>query len=187
MLTSITVPQQPLPKISEGLLQTGKGCWAFLKSTPSSTPHSSLPNSISAGVPRARSSNHLKNWVSSVRSTSQDRDTGSTGMKSIFRFSGKTPSRLDRHRSPSKLKRARIISHFEPAHRPKPRDYPRSFLTSHLRTSITVEIVSPGPSRATIEARPERAADRAPAHGRTSLPREGPLGAAGAGRAAPDG
>lgn len=54
-------------------------------------------------------------------------------------------------------------------------------------TSITVEIVSPGPSRATIEARPERAADRAPAHGRTSLPREGPLGAAGAGRAAPDG
>ena len=63
----------------------------------------------------------------------------------------------------------------------------RSCLTSHLRTSITVEIVSPGPSRATIEARPERAADRAPAHGRTSLPREGPLGAAGAGRAAPDG
>lgn len=60
-------------------------------------------------------------------------------------------------------------------------------MTSHLRTSITVEIVSPGPSRATIEARPERAADRAPAHGRTSLPREGPLGAAGAGRAAPDG
>ena len=34
-------------------------------------------------------------------------------------------------------------------------------LTSRLRTSITVEIVSPGPSRATIEARPERAADRA--------------------------
>ena len=132
LLTSITVPQQPLPKISEGLLQTGKGCWAFLKSTPSSTPHSSLPNSISAGVPRARSSNHLKNWVSSVRSTSQDRDTGSTGMKSILRFSGKTPSRLDRHRSPGKLKRAWIISHFEPAHRPKPGDYPRSFLSSHL-------------------------------------------------------
>lgn len=41
---------------------------------------------------------------------------------------------------------------------------------THLSTSITVEIVSPGPSRATIEARPERAADRAPAHGRTSLP-----------------
>ena len=49
-------------------------------------------------------------------------------------------------------------------------------LTSHLRTSITVEIVSPGPSRATIEARPERAADRAPAHGRTSLPPRGPVG-----------
>ena len=48
--------------------------------------------------------------------------------------------------------------------------------TSHLRTSITVEIVSPGPSRATIEARPERAADRAPAHGRTSLPPRGPVG-----------
>lgn len=47
---------------------------------------------------------------------------------------------------------------------------------SHLRTSITVEIVSPGPSRATIEARPERAADRAPAHGRTSLPPRGPVG-----------
>ena len=46
----------------------------------------------------------------------------------------------------------------------------------HLRTSITVEIVSPGPSRATIEARPERAADRAPAHGRTSLPPRGPVG-----------
>lgn len=45
-----------------------------------------------------------------------------------------------------------------------------------LRTSITVEIVSPGPSRATIEARPERAADRAPAHGRTSLPPRGPVG-----------
>lgn len=43
-------------------------------------------------------------------------------------------------------------------------------------TSITVEIVSPGPSRATIEARPERAADRAPAHGRTSLPPRGPVG-----------
>ncbi|MEQ2979728.1 hypothetical protein AAAX36_04655, partial [Collinsella sp. CLA-ER-H10] len=41
---------------------------------------------------------------------------------------------------------------------------------------ITVEIVSPGPSRATIEARPERAADRAPAHGRTSLPPRGPVG-----------
>ena len=52
----------------------------------------------------------------------------------------------------------------------------RSCLTSHLRTSITVEIVSPGPSRATIEARPERAADRAPAHGRTSLPPRGPVG-----------
>ena len=62
-----------------------------------------------------------------------------------------------------------------------------SLMTGHLRTSITVEIVSLGLSRATIEARPERAADRAPAHGRTSLPREGPLGAAGAGRAAPDG
>lgn len=49
-------------------------------------------------------------------------------------------------------------------------------LCSHLRTSITVEIVSPGPSRATIEARPERAADRAPAHGRTSLPPRGPVG-----------
>ena len=49
-------------------------------------------------------------------------------------------------------------------------------LTSHLRTSITVEIVSLGPSRATIEARPERAADRAPAHGRTSLPPRGPVG-----------
>lgn len=49
-------------------------------------------------------------------------------------------------------------------------------MTSHLRTSITVEIVSPGPSRATIEARPERAADRAPAHGRTSLPPRGPVG-----------
>lgn len=49
-------------------------------------------------------------------------------------------------------------------------------LTSRLRTSITVEIVSPGPSRATIEARPERAADRAPAHGRTSLPPRGPVG-----------
>lgn len=47
-----------------------------------------------------------------------------------------------------------------------------SLMTGHLRTSITVEIVSPGPSRATIEARPERAADRAPAHGRTSLPPE---------------
>lgn len=44
------------------------------------------------------------------------------------------------------------------------------------RTSITVEIVSPGPSRATIEALPERAADRAPAHGRTSLPPRGPVG-----------
>ena len=43
-------------------------------------------------------------------------------------------------------------------------------------TSITVEIVSLGPSRATIEARPERAADRAPAHGRTSLPPRGPVG-----------
>ena len=41
-------------------------------------------------------------------------------------------------------------------------------LTSHLRTSITVEIVSLGPSRATIEARPERAADRAPADGKIS-------------------
>ena len=52
-----------------------------------------------------------------------------------------------------------------------------SFLQhSRLRTSITVEIVSPGPSRATIEARPERAADRAPAHGRTSLPPRGPVG-----------
>ena len=51
----------------------------------------------------------------------------------------------------------------------------RSCLTSRLRTSITVEIVSPGPSRATIEARPERAADRAPAHGRTSLPPRGPV------------
>lgn len=49
-------------------------------------------------------------------------------------------------------------------------------LCSRLRTSITVEIVSPGPSRATIEARPERAADRAPAHGRTSLPPRGPVG-----------
>lgn len=48
--------------------------------------------------------------------------------------------------------------------------------TSRLKTSITVEIVSPGPSRATIEARPERAADRAPAHGRTSLPPRGPVG-----------
>ena len=97
-------------------------------------------------------------------------------MKSIFRFSGKTPSRLDRHRSPAILKRAWIISRFEPTHRPKPGDYPRSFLTSHLRTSITVEIVSLGLSRATIEARPERAADRAPAHGRTSLPPRGPVG-----------
>ena len=52
----------------------------------------------------------------------------------------------------------------------------RSCLTSHVRTSITVEIVSPGPSRATIEARPERAADRAPAHGRTPLPPRGPVG-----------
>ena len=42
--------------------------------------------------------------------------------------------------------------------------------------TITVEIVSPGPSRATIEARPERAADRAPAHGRMSLPPRGPVG-----------
>lgn len=49
-------------------------------------------------------------------------------------------------------------------------------MTSRVRTSITVEIVSPGPSRATIEARPERAADRAPAHGRTSLPPRGPVG-----------
>ena len=49
-------------------------------------------------------------------------------------------------------------------------------MTSRLKTSITVEIVSPGPSRATIEARPERAADRAPAHGRTSLPPRGPVG-----------
>ncbi|EBA39204.1 integrase core domain protein [Collinsella aerofaciens ATCC 25986] len=49
-------------------------------------------------------------------------------------------------------------------------------MTSQTRTSITVEIVSPGPSRATIEARPERAADRAPAHGRTSLPPRGPVG-----------
>ena len=49
-------------------------------------------------------------------------------------------------------------------------------MTSQARTSITVEIVSPGPSRATIEARPERAADRAPAHGRTSLPPRGPVG-----------
>ena len=49
-------------------------------------------------------------------------------------------------------------------------------MTGRLRTSITVEIVSPGPSRATIEARPERAADRAPAHGRTSLPPRGPVG-----------
>ena len=49
-------------------------------------------------------------------------------------------------------------------------------MTSRLRTSITVEIVSPGPSRATIEARPERAADRAPAHGRMSLPPRGPVG-----------
>ena len=47
---------------------------------------------------------------------------------------------------------------------------------SRLRTSITVEIVSSGPSRATIEARPERAAERAPAHGRTSLPPRGPVG-----------
>lgn len=51
-----------------------------------------------------------------------------------------------------------------------------SLLNSRLRTSITVEIVSPGPSRATIEARPGRAADRAPAHGRTSLPPRGPVG-----------
>lgn len=49
-------------------------------------------------------------------------------------------------------------------------------MTSQTRTSITVEIVSPGPSRATIEARPERAADRAPAHGRMSLPPRGPVG-----------
>lgn len=49
-------------------------------------------------------------------------------------------------------------------------------MTSQTRTSITVEIVSPGLSRATIEARPERAADRAPAHGRTSLPPRGPVG-----------
>lgn len=49
-------------------------------------------------------------------------------------------------------------------------------MTGRLRTSITVEIVSPGPSRATIEARPERAADRAPAHGRMSLPPRGPVG-----------
>ena len=49
-------------------------------------------------------------------------------------------------------------------------------MTRRLKTSITVEIVSPGPSRATIEARPERAADRAPAHGRTSLPPRGPVG-----------
>ena len=49
-------------------------------------------------------------------------------------------------------------------------------MTSQTRTSITVEIVSLGPSRATIEARPERAADRAPAHGRTSLPPRGPVG-----------
>lgn len=49
-------------------------------------------------------------------------------------------------------------------------------MASRLRTSITVEIVSLGPSRATIEARPERAADRAPAHGRTSLPPRGPVG-----------
>ena len=121
--------------ITENLGRTaanGQRLLGILEEHPSSTPHSSLPNSISAGVPRARSSNHLKNWVSSVLSTSQDRDTGSTGMKSIFRFSGKTPSRLDRHRSPGKLKRSRIISHFEPAHRPKPGDYPRSFLSSHL-------------------------------------------------------
>lgn len=51
-----------------------------------------------------------------------------------------------------------------------------SLLNSRLRTSITVEIVSLGPSRATIEARPGRAADRAPAHGRTSLPPRGPVG-----------
>lgn len=49
-------------------------------------------------------------------------------------------------------------------------------LGTHLSLSITVEIVSPGPSRATIEARPERAADRAPAHGRMSLPPRGPVG-----------
>ena len=49
-------------------------------------------------------------------------------------------------------------------------------MTNRFRTSITVEIVSLGPSRATIEARPERAADRAPAHGRTSLPPRGPVG-----------
>ena len=48
--------------------------------------------------------------------------------------------------------------------------------TGRKGTSITVEIVSLGPSRATIEARPERAADRAPAHGRTSLPPRGPVG-----------
>ena len=106
-----------------------------MKSIPSSTPHLSLPDSISVGAPRARSSNHLKNWVSSVHSTSQDRDTDSTGMKSIFRFSGKTLSRLDRHRSPAILKRAWIISHFESTRGPKTGDYPRSFLTSHLRTS----------------------------------------------------
>ena len=35
-------------------------------------------------------------------------------------------------REDAKLKRAWIISHFEPAHRPKTGDYPRSFLSSHL-------------------------------------------------------
>lgn len=55
----------------------------------------------------------------------------------------KTLSRLDRHRSPAKLKRARIISHFEPAHRPKTGDYPRSFLSSRLRTSPMTSPATP--------------------------------------------
>lgn len=46
-------------------------------------------------------------------------------------------------------------------------DYPLSLWDNRLHTSIAVEIVSPGSSRATIGARPKRAADRAPAHGRT--------------------
>lgn len=57
-------------------------------------------------------------------------------------------------------KREWIISHLEPANRPKTGDYPLSLWDSRLHTSIAVEIVSPGPSRATIGARPERASGR---------------------------
>ena len=49
-------------------------------------------------------------------------------------------------------------------------------LCSRLRNYNKLQNFTQVPSPATIEARPERAADRAPAHGRTSLPPRGPVG-----------